>query len=55
MPTDLSGSTTGARKCAGPVNRDFAGELDLRLLEAAEDPDRGPNQYGPSPKAQLTY
>ena len=37
VPTDLSGSTTGARKCAGPVNRDFAGELDLRLLEAAED------------------
>src|SRR5699024_1581379 len=32
-----SGSTTGARKCAGPVIRDFAGELDLRLLEAAED------------------
>ncbi|WP_209373148.1 glutamate synthase large subunit [Brevibacterium renqingii] len=35
VPADPSGSTTGARKGSGPVTRDFAGELDPRLLEQA--------------------
>jgi glutamate synthase (NADPH/NADH) large chain len=40
VPADLNGSTEGPRKCAGPVIRDFAGELDLRLLDQAERGDR---------------
>ncbi|MGO2860020.1 MAG: glutamate synthase large subunit [Brevibacterium sp.] len=37
VPADLHGNTEGARKCAGPVRRDFADELDPRLLEQARE------------------
>src|SRR5699024_5383877 len=37
VPTGLSGSPAGARRCAGLVIRDVAGELGLRRLDAAED------------------
>ncbi|MGO1291303.1 MAG: glutamate synthase subunit alpha, partial [Brevibacterium linens] len=37
VPVDLHGSSDVARKCGEPVDRDFADELDLRLLEQARD------------------
>ncbi|MGO0602841.1 glutamate synthase large subunit [Brevibacterium linens] len=37
VPVDLHGSSDVARKCGQPVDRDFADELDLRLLEQARD------------------
>lgn len=37
VPEDIHGNTTAARKCTTGVDRDFAGELDLRLLAEAEE------------------